>query len=312
MDVLARDLPFARFLTPNKQPDIDVDFPSERRDEVFSHIIERYGENHVGMVCVFHTFWARSAVRDISKALSIPADALGALSGNLSSFMRADDLEEAFDRHAELRSFAHLKERFRLLFSLCARIAAYPRHLGTHSSGIVISRVPLATLAPITPSARGLTQIMMLDKDDAENIGIIKFDVLSLRTLSAVGDAEREITKKHPGFRYDRIPDQDPQTYAMIQSGSAIGSFQFESPAQLALAATLGPEVFEDLVASVALIRPGPIRACGSRRFVAARLGWARADVTAPLSEADTRQNLRSNRIPGASCSGDFCDDRYD
>ncbi len=285
VDVLQRDLPFARFLVPGKLPDIDMDFPSENRDDVFRYIIQKYGADHTGMVCTFHTFWSRSAVRDVGKALSIPPDALSMLSKHLSSFIRADQIDMAFEKYAEFRTYGHLKERFRLLFTLCSRIAGYPRHLGTHSSGIVISRVPLATLAPITPSARGLTQIWTLDKDDAEEIGIIKFDVLSLRTLSAVGDAERAIAVKDPGFKYDRIPDLDPDTYAMMQSGSAIGTFQFESPAQLALAATLGPNQFEDLVASVALIRPGPIRGNGANRFVAARLGWARADVLHPCLE---------------------------
>lgn len=285
VDVLERNLPFARFLVPGKLPDIDMDFPSERRDDVFRYILQKYGEDHVGMVCTFHTFWARSAVRDIGKALSIPPDALAALSKHLHSFIRADQIEMAFEMYAELRNFTHLKERFQLLFTLCSRIAGYPRHLGTHSSGIVISRVPLATLAPLTPSARGLTQIWTLDKDDAELIGIIKFDVLSLRTLSGVGDAEREIAKKDPAFRYDRIPDLDPDTYAMMQSGHAIGSFQFESPAQLALAATFAPNMFEDLVASVALIRPGPIRGNGANRFVAARLGRCKADVLHPCLE---------------------------
>lgn len=285
VDVLERDLPFARFLVPGKLPDIDMDFPSEKRDDVFRYIIQKYGEDHVGMVCTFHTFWARSAVRDIGKALSIPPDALSVLSKRLHSFIRADDIDAAFDKYAEFRNFSHLKERFQLLFTLCARIAGYPRHLGTHSSGIVISRVPLCTLAPLSPSARGLTQIWTLDKDDAEEIGIIKFDVLSLRTLSAVGDAEREIAQKDPKFRYDRIPDQDRDTYSMMQSGHAIGTFQFESPAQLALAATLGPTMFEDLVASVALIRPGPIRGNGANRFVAARLGRCRADVLHPCLE---------------------------
>jgi error-prone DNA polymerase len=285
VDVLQRDLPFARFLVPGKLPDIDMDFPSEKRDDVFRYIIQKYGEDHTGMVCTFHTFWSRSAVRDVGKALSIPPDALNMLSKHLSSFIRADQIDMAFEKYAEFRTYGHLKERFRLLFTLCSRIAGFPRHLGTHSSGIVISRVPLATLAPLTPSARGLTQIWTLDKDDAEAIGIIKFDVLSLRTLSAVGDAEKAIAVKDPGFKYDRIPDLDPDTYAMLQSGSGIGTFQFESPAQLALAATLGPNQFEDLVASVALIRPGPIRGNGANRFVAARLGWARADVLHPCLE---------------------------
>src|SRR5207253_2185706 len=148
---------------------------------------------------------------------------------------QADQIDQAFEQFAELTPFTQYKERFRLLFTLCARIAGFPRHLGTHSSGIVISRVPLATLAPLVPSARGLTQIWTLDKDDAEELGAIKFDVLSLRTLSAVGDAERAIQATDSHWRYDRLPLNDPETYASMQAGHSVGVFQFESPAQIAL-----------------------------------------------------------------------------
>ncbi|MCW3099657.1 MAG: polymerase alpha subunit [Chthonomonadaceae bacterium] len=282
VDVIERRLPFARFLVPGKTPDVDVDFPSDRRDDVFRHIIEKYGEDHVGMCCTFHTYWARSAVRDVGKAMNLPKDSLEILSDRLSGFVRADQIEDAFERYAELRPFQKYKERFRLLFLLCSRIAGFPRHIGTHSSGVVISRVPLSTIAPLQPSARGLTQIWTLDKDDAEAVGGIKFDVLSLRALSAVGDAEMDIARADPTFRYDRIPLTDSATYNMIQSGKAVGSFQLESAAQMSLATTLDPTTFEHLVASVALIRPGPIRGNAVRRYVSARNGWSRTDVLHP------------------------------
>ena len=282
VDVLQRDLPFSRFLVPGKTPDIDMDFPSEHRDAVFRYIIQQYGEEHVGMACTFHTYWSRSAMRDVGKALAIAPDVLATVSKHLSGFIRADQLDEAFERFAELAPFRKYKERFRLLFELCGRIAGFPRHIGTHSSGVVISRVPLATLAPLIPSARGLTQIWTLDKDDAEELGAIKFDVLSLRTLSAVGDAERAIQATDSRWRYDRLPLDDPATYDLMQAGQSVGVFQFESPAQIALAGSLAPEHFEDLVASVALIRPGPIRGNGAQRFVAARNGWTRADCLHP------------------------------
>ncbi len=282
VDVIARNLPFARFLSPGRTPDIDMDFPSERRDDVFRHIIEKYGKGHVGMVCTFFTFWARSAVRDIGKALDLPADAVDFLAKRLHHSIRADRIEAAFERFAELKPHRNLIGRFRLLFDLCARIAGFPRHIGTHSSGIVISAAPLSSIAPLQPSARGITEIWTLDKDDAETIGAIKFDVLSLCALSAVGDAEKEIAAQDPSFRYDRLPLNDRQTYRMIRSGSAVGTFQFESAAQMALAVILDPRHFEDLVASVALIRPGPIRGDVVRRFVGCRNGWACADWAHP------------------------------
>ncbi|MCC6728431.1 MAG: DNA polymerase III subunit alpha [Chthonomonadales bacterium] len=282
VDVIARNLPFARFLAPGKTPDIDMDFPAERRDDVFRYIVEKYGEERVGMVCMYSTFWARSALRDVGKALGIPEEALKPVAGRIHHFVRADHILEAFDRYAELRPHRDLIDRFRLLFDLCGRIAGFPRHIGTHSSGVVISREPLATIAPLQPSARGITRIWTLDKDDAEAIGAIKFDVLSLRALSAVGDAERDIARRDPSFHYDRIPMEDEETYRMFRAGAAIGAFQFESAAQMSLAATLHPRHFEDLVAAVALIRPGPIRGNVVARFVACRNGWMRADFAHP------------------------------
>jgi error-prone DNA polymerase len=285
VDVIARGLPFARFLVPGKTPDIDMDFPSDRRDEVFQHIADTYGADRVARVCTFHTFLARSAVRDVGKALCLPTDALEFLSDRLHHFMRANAIEEAFERYSELKAHGSMKSRFKALFDLCRRISGFPRHIGTHSSGVVISRVPLASIAPLEPSATGILPIWTLDKDDAETVGAIKFDVLALRTLSAVADAERDIQRRDAAFRYDGIPLDDRETYAMIQSGKAIGTFQFESAAQMSLAVSLLPDHFEDLVAAVALIRPGPVRGNAVQRFVSARNGWTRADVMHPCLE---------------------------
>lgn len=282
VDVITRELPFARFLTDGKLPDIDLDFPSDRRDEVFQYLIDTYGKEHVGNVCIFSTYRAKAAVRDVGKALALPEEALHWFSEHLNHFVSADRLMEAFDRFPELKPFAAYRSRFELLFTLCARIANFPRHIGTHSSGVVISRVPLATIAPIRPSARGLVQIWELDKDDAEALGAIKLDILSLRTLSAVSDAERSIARFDPAFHYDRIPDGDPETYEMLRAGEAVGAFQLESSAQLSLAVTLHPQHFEDLVASVALIRPGPVRGDAVQRFVQCRNGWMRASYLHP------------------------------
>ncbi len=280
VDVIRRNLPFARFLAPGKTPDIDLDFPADRRDEVFRYLIHRYGEDHAASVCVFSTFWAKSAVRDVGKVLGLPHEVLGWFSDHLSHYVSADAIEEAFGKYAELRPHTSLMPRFRLLFDLCKRIAGFPRHIGTHSSGVVISRVPLATMAPLRGSARGVTRIWELDKDDAEALGAMKLDVLSLRTLAAVEDADAALRLQ--GKSVDAIPNDDARTFRMLRAGNAVGTFQFESAAQLALAVTLHPRTFEDLVASVALIRPGPIQGRVVQRFVQCRNGWTRVDALHP------------------------------
>ncbi len=302
VDVIQRSLPFARFLAPGKKPDIDLDFDSTRRDDVFEYIKREWGEPNVAMACTFHTYHAKGALRDVGKALGLSPDALRFFSENVSNFLRADQIEGALAREPGLKDHAHMKERFELLFGLCKRISGFPRHIGTHSSGVVISRVPLDTLAPVQPTARGVMPLIQLDKDDAETVGAIKLDVLSLRILSAVQTAEENIQRTSPpphqpptvgaplvgaqppvpSFRYDRIPREDEETYRLIHAGKAMGAFQLESPAQMALAVVLQPRIFEDLVASVALIRPGPVRSGAVKRFVACRNGWSRADVLHP------------------------------
>jgi error-prone DNA polymerase len=279
-----RQLPFARFLHEGKVPDIDVDFPSDRREEVFQHIIDTYGFEHVARVCTFFTFGGRSAVRDVGKALALPASVLEFLSDRIHHFARADTLVGAFDKFAELREHRALLPRFQLLFELCRRIAGFPRHLSSHSSGVVISRVPLDTIAPVEASATGILPIWTLDKDDAETVGAIKFDVLALRMLSAVADAEKAILQRDSGFRYDDIPDDDTATYELLQSGKALGAFQFQSAAQLSLAVTLQPEEFHHLVAAVALIRPGPVRGRAVERYVAGRHKVVQADIHPELT----------------------------
>lgn len=170
-------------------------------------------------------------------------------------------------------------------FSLCKKVAGFLRHIGTHSSGIVISRVPLDTIAPLQPSARGLTQIWTLDKDDAEDVGAIKFDVLCLRMLAGISDAEADIRRRSPEFAYETIPYDDPDTFAMIRAGAAVGTFQFESAAQLNLGTMMLPDCQEDLVAAVALIRPGPVRGNVVHRFVAACNGYLRIASLHPALE---------------------------
>lgn len=290
VDVIQRNLPFARFLMAGKTPDVDCDFPSDRRDEVFRHVQKRYGERNVAMVCTFFTYHARSAVRDVGKALALPPEVLEFFSERLYHHLGADQIEEAFAKFHELKGHEHMAQRCKRLFDLCAKIAGFPRHIGTHSSGLLISRTPLTCLAPLIPSAKGVLPIFTLDKDDAEDAGGIKFDVLALRILSSVADAEIDIQRKDPDFQFDEIPMDDEPTYKMLQKGRGIGVFQFESAAQLALSVELLPECFEDLVAATALIRPsnssnsnrGNVRASTVRQYLDARSGYQRTDYLHP------------------------------
>jgi len=290
IDVLARDLPIERWVAPGKKPDIDIDFDARYRDDVFRWVVQDYGADKVALCCTYATYWARGALRDIGKVLQAPPEVLTWFSKHINVFMQADQIKEAFERNAELRQYSSMAGRFTLLFDLCRRISGHPRHLGSHSSGLVIGGIPLSNLNVVTPSARGIVPIVMLDKDDVEEAGAVKLDILSLPILAVVTETERDIQRSNPDFRYEDIPREDLPTYHMLWAGNNMGLFQLGSPAQAALSTQLHPRHFEDLVAAIGLIRPGPIKAKAVQKYCAARNGYARIEYLHPALEPILRR----------------------
>lgn len=282
IDVLERNLPIARWIAPGKKPDIDIDFDDRYRDDVFRWVGQTYGPDHVAMCCTYATYWAKGALRDIGKTLALPPEALAWFTKHMDGFMSADYIRESFERSPHMRSYAALAGRFTLLFDLCGKISGHPRHIGSHSSGLVIGGMPLSALNVVTPSARGVLPIIMLDKDDVEDAGAVKLDILSLPILAVVSDAANDIRRTKPDFHYEQIPREDHETYKMLWTGNNMGTFQLGSPAQSALATQLHPRNFEDLVASIGLIRPGPIKAKAVQKYCAARNGYARIEYLHP------------------------------
>lgn len=273
VDSIRRGLLFERFLSLERaqKPDIDLDFEAERRDEVAAYVSRRYGADHVASVCTFQTYRARSALRDLGKVLGFSDEEIGPLAKRFPH-IPADRIPQAIQELPELRESRLPLERYQLLFELAAQVAGFPRHIGTHLGGLVLSREPLARVAPLERAAKGVT-ILSVDKDDVEALGLIKLDLLSLRTLSAVGTATRAIQVREPSFRYEAIPLDDRATFQMLGEGETVGVFQLESPAQRALQARLGADSIEDVVASVALIRPGPIQGDMVEPFLRRRRG---------------------------------------
>jgi error-prone DNA polymerase len=254
VDSFGRGLLFERFLSLERaqKPDIDVDFDARRRDEVAAYLYRKYGAERVASVCTFQTFQARSAIREVGQAMGF------------------DPAELA--RLPELRESGLPLAKYARLFAFCQELAGFPRFYGTHLGGLVVSREPLHTVTPLVPSAKG-PLITQFDKDSIEDLGLIKLDLLSLRTLSAVEDTVAAVRKDDPRFDYDRLPLTDRATYAQLRRGETIGLFQLESPAQRALQARLGATGIEDVVASVALIRPGPLEGNMVEPFLRRRRG---------------------------------------
>lgn len=286
VDAAGRGLLFERFMSLERaeKPDIDVDFDSRRRDEVMAYVYQKYGRDHVARVATYQTFRGRSAIREVGGALGMPAALLDTLAKRVPWGAHADRLTGLFDRVPELRDLARYRDRLPWLWQLSAHIAGLPRHFGMHVGGVVISRQPLLRTTSLQPSAKG-ERITPFDKDAVEDVGLVKLDLLSLRTMSAIDDAIRLRQRQGGDIDYDRIPFDDAATFEMLGTGDTIGVFQLESPAQRALQARLHPGGLEDIVASVALIRPGPIKGNMVDPFLARRRGQAAVSYLHPKLE---------------------------
>ena len=272
VDAFHRGLLFERFMSRERRetPDIDIDFDARRRDEVEAYVVRRYGAERVARVATYQTYRQRLALREVGKVLSFPADELERLAKSLPEMSIARILEE-WDVIPELRQYGNAAALKRVL-TWAQKIEGIPRHLGTHLGGVVVSRDPLTWVGPREISAKGV-QVIPLDKRDVEDLGLLKLDLLSLRTFTAVELASQKIAESRPEFSYESIPLTDEKTYARLQAGDGVGVFQLESPAQRALAIRLKPDRWEDIVASLALIRPGPIKGNMVDPFVARRRG---------------------------------------
>lgn len=272
VDAYSRQLLFERFMSRERQetPDIDIDFDAKRRDEVADYVRQKYGVDHVAQVATYQTFRARLAVREVGKALGFPAGELDALAKSLPE-LPIDEMVSRWEEIPELRQYPD-SERLKLMLTWARAMVGLPRHIGTHLGGLVLSREPLDTVSPREWSEKGI-QIIQFDKRDIELMGLLKLDLLSLRTFTAIDTAVKEIEVQDPTFDYDRLPHADEATYQRLDQGNAIGVFQLESPAQRSLAQRLHPDRWEDIVASLALIRPGPIKGNMVEPFIARRQG---------------------------------------
>ena len=274
VDALGRNLLFERFMSPERgeKPDIDVDFDARHRDRVADYVRAKYGENRVAGVATFNTFRARSAVRELGKAMGFRPEVLGDLAKRIPRGSGSGNIAEVMEILPEFRNHPEGWEGYERLLSAAAAVDGFPRHISTHCGGLVISDRPLEEVTPLQRSAKG-ELICQFDKEGVEELGLIKLDLLSLRMLSAVEDAVMDIRTRDRAFDYQAIPEDDEETYAMLHRGETLGVFQLESPAQRALQSRLGASNLEDIIASVALIRPGPIKGDMVEPYIARRHG---------------------------------------
>ncbi|MDQ1044223.1 error-prone DNA polymerase [Streptomyces sp. V4I2] len=291
-DPVAHGLLMERFLSKERiaLPDIDIDVESARRLEVYRAIIGRFGAERVATVAMPETYRVRHAIRDVGAALSMdPAD----IDRIAKSFphIRARDARAALEELPELRQLAGEKERYGRLWELVESLDALPRGVAMHPCGVLLSDASLLSRTPVMPTSGEGLPMAQFDKDDVEDLGLLKLDVLGVRMQSAMAHAVAEV-ERATGERIDldAVPDGDPATYQLIRSTETLGCFQIESPGQRDLVGRLQPATFHDLVVDISLFRPGPVAADMVRPFIEARHGRApvrypHRDLEGPLKE---------------------------
>ena len=253
------DLLFERFISSarNEPPDIDVDFEHERREEVIQYIYNKYGRDRAAIVATVTQLHQKGAIRDVGKAMGLSVDTVNRLSGAIWQFT-----DEWFDEARLLEQGINAKDpHLRKVLELTAQLMGFPRQLGQHTGGFVITRGKLSDLCPILNARMQDRTNIEWNKDDIDALGFLKIDVLGLGMLTCIRKAF-DLAKKHYGLDLTlaNIPQDDPEVYEMISHADTIGVFQIESRAQQTMLPRLRPKCFYDLVIEVAIVRPGPIQ----------------------------------------------------
>jgi error-prone DNA polymerase len=278
------DVLFERFVSRERDeaPDIDVDFEHERREEVLQYVYEKYGRDRAGITAEVITYRPRSAVRDVGKALGLSLDCVDHLAKALDYYEHGPDLARRV-REAGLDPEAPGVAQ---LTSLAAELLGFPRHLSQHVGGFVITRGPLSELVPIENAAMPGRTVIEWDKEDLDNLGILKVDCLALGMLTAIHKCF-DLVARHHGVELTlaNVPAEDPTVYEMIGRADTIGVFQIESRAQMSMLPRLVPRNFYDLVVEVAIVRPGPIQGGMVHPYLRRRSGLEPVSYPSPEVE---------------------------
>ncbi|PTS83712.1 DNA polymerase III subunit alpha [Pseudomonas sp. HMWF032] len=266
LDPLAYDLLFERFLNPERvsMPDFDVDFCMDGRDRVIDYVAEKYGRNAVSQIITFGTMAAKAVVRDVARAQGKSYGLADRLS-KMIPFEVGMTLEKAYEMEEPLREFLKVDEDAREIWEMSLKLEGICRGTGKHAGGVVIAPTKLTDFSPIACDDEGGGLVTQFDKDDVEQAGLVKFDFLGLRTLTiikwAMETINREQAKKGlPDLNIDFIPLDDKPTFSMLQKAETTAVFQLESRGMKELIKKLKPDCLEDMIALVALFRPGPLQ----------------------------------------------------
>ncbi|HEU4623917.1 MAG TPA: DNA polymerase III subunit alpha [Steroidobacteraceae bacterium] len=266
LDPLAHDLLFERFLNPERvsMPDFDVDFCMEGRDRVIRYVAEKYGRERVSQIITYGTMAAKAVVRDVGRVLGMTYGYVDRIA-KLIPFELGITLDDALTKEPELKRLYDSEEEVKYLIDMARSLEGLTRNAGMHAGGVVIAPSVLTDFAPLYCEEGSTSVVTQFDKDDVEAAGLVKFDFLGLRTLTIIDWAVKTINRVRaargePPFDINKIPMQDERTYALLKACKTTAVFQLESRGMKDLIRRLQPDCFEDIVALVALFRPGPLQ----------------------------------------------------
>lgn len=283
VDPLQYDLLFERFLNPERaqMPDIDLDIPDNRRDEVLQYVHQKYGHQRVAQIITFGTLAAKQVVRDVSRVFNLPRYDMQRLIDALPHGLHVT-IKDALKESQQLKNLLDDNPKFRLLIQVAQQLEGLPRHYSIHAAGIVLSEQPLHEVVPLQDGSDGLLMTQFA-KDTVEALGLLKMDFLGLKNLSIMDNTLQMIRQEDPNFDLQKINFNDPLTLQLFQRGKTEGIFQFESSGIRNVLVNLHPTNFEDIVAVNALYRPGPME--NIPHFTARKAGKEKITYPAPSLE---------------------------
>lgn len=282
VDPMQYALIFERFLNPERvsMPDFDTDFCQERRGEVIEYVCRKYGADHVAQIATFGTMAARGAIRDVGRALNFSYAETDVVAKLVPTTLHIT-LKDALEVSPKFKEMYDGDERVRELVDTAMKLEGMPRNTSTHAAGVVITADPVCSYVPL--SCNDETIVTQYTMTTIEELGLLKMDFLGLRNLTVIKEAEQEIRKVNPEFDIAKVPDNDPETFAMLAEGKTQGVFQLESVGITGVCVNMKPTSIEDLTAIVALYRPGPMDSIPT--FIANKLDSRKIKYKTPLLE---------------------------
>jgi len=277
VDPIKYNLLFERFLNPERvsPPDVDIDFADNRRDEMILYLREKYGENNVAQIITFGRAKAKQAIKDVARVMGLPYSESDKIAKTITE---TGSLQDEYETNPVFKELIDSNEVYKKVFEYARRIEGRVRNISTHAAGVVVAPVEIYQIAPLYRSEDEDTVTVQFDMKSLELLGLLKIDLLGLRTLTIVYETEKLVKQKDPGFSVDNIEFDDVKTYKLLSEGETTGVFQLESEGFRNVLKRVKPEKIEDLIAILALYRPGPMKSGMLESFIRRKNGEERID----------------------------------